>query len=120
MDHPISATEGVALNTEASATVTQHPLLSDVRFRDLVKRRRTFAWSMTIAMLAIYFAFILTLAFFPQLLGQQIVQGQPTTWGIPVGFGMFALTFALVAVYVYRANSVYDAIVASIRQGDDQ
>ncbi|MGT0250855.1 DUF485 domain-containing protein [Burkholderia pyrrocinia] len=119
MNHPIPAAAGTAPDLDAPAPAT-HPLLRDARFRDLVRRRRLFAWSLTLVMLALYFAFILTLAFSPTLLGQPIVQGRPTPWGIPVGFGMFVVTFALVALYVYRANSVYDTIVASIRHGGDQ
>jgi uncharacterized membrane protein (DUF485 family) len=42
------------------------------------------------------------------------------TWGIPVGFGMFVVTFALVAAYVHRANSVHDGLVATILEGDGQ
>ncbi|CAB3963957.1 MULTISPECIES: DUF485 domain-containing protein [Burkholderia] len=119
MNHPIPATAGAAPDAHAPAQ-PPHPLLRDARFLDLVKRRRLFAWSLTLVMLTLYFAFILTLAFSPKLLGQPIVQGQPTPWGIPIGFGMFVVTFALVALYVFQANSVHDAIVASIRQGGDQ
>jgi uncharacterized membrane protein (DUF485 family) len=96
------------------------PPLNEALFHELVRKRRTFAWTLTLLMLVIYFGFILTLAFSPQLLGQPIVQGQPTTWGIPIGFGMFVLTFALVAIYVYEANSVHDAIIADIRLGGNQ
>ncbi|KAG8153775.1 DUF485 domain-containing protein [Burkholderia catarinensis] len=117
MNHSIPAAAGAAMNMETPAAST-HPLLSDPRFRHLVRKRRAFAWLLTTVMLGIYFAFILTLAFSPRLLGEPIVQGRPTTWGIPVGFGMFAVTFALVAVYVFRANTVHDAGVAAIRQGD--
>ncbi|MGN5476615.1 DUF485 domain-containing protein [Cupriavidus basilensis] len=38
--------------------------------------------------------------------------------GIPIGFGMFAFTFALVALYVHRSNTVYDKMIASIRNGE--
>ena len=38
------------------------------------------------------------------------------TVGIPIGFGMFAFTFALVALYVHRSNTVYDRLIAGIRQ----
>lgn len=120
MDHSLPATAPAAIGSTAVPAATTHPLLNDARFSCLVRRRRTLAWSLTFVMLAIYFAFILTLAFSPRLLGQPIVQGQPATWGIPVGFGMFVVTFALVAVYVYRANSVHDAIVADIREGNEQ
>lgn len=119
MNHPIPAAAGTAPDLDAPAQAT-HPLLRDTRFRDLVRRRRLFAWSLTLVMLTLYFAFILTLAFSPTLLGQPIVPGRPTPWGIPIGFGMFVVTFALVALYVYRANSEYDTIVASIRHGGDQ
>jgi uncharacterized membrane protein (DUF485 family) len=111
---------GAAMESMAASAATSHPLLNDSRFHALVRKRRTFAWSLTILMLAIYFAFILTLAFSPGLLGQPIVSGQPMTWGIPVGFSMFVVTFALVAAYVYRANSVHDGLVATILEGDGQ
>jgi uncharacterized membrane protein (DUF485 family) len=39
------------------------------------------------------------------------------TWGIPVGFAMFVVTFALVALYVHRANAVYDMMAAQVRRG---
>jgi uncharacterized membrane protein (DUF485 family) len=97
-----------------------NPLLDDPRFRALVRERRAFSWLLTILMLAVYFAFILTLAFAPALLGRPIVEGSPATWGIPVGFGMFVFTFVLVAVYVARANTFHDRAVNEIRQGARQ
>ncbi|WP_429304012.1 DUF485 domain-containing protein [Paraburkholderia sp. GAS199] len=97
-----------------------NPLLDDPRFRELVRKRRTFSWTLTVLMLTVYFAFILTLAFAPDLLGRPIVQGYPATWGIPVGFGMFVFTFAIVAVYVARANTFHDRAVNAIRQGARQ
>lgn len=93
--------------------LAEHP-----NFRALLRARRRFAWSLTAVMLATYFGFILTLAFQPQLLGRPLVPGQPMTVGIPVGFGMFAVTFALVALYVYRANTVYDDMIRALRDGD--
>ncbi|WGY73562.1 DUF485 domain-containing protein [Burkholderia cepacia] len=118
MNHPLPATAGTAPEPAAPSSSATHPLLRDARFREHVRRRRLFAWSLTFVMLTLYFAFILTLAFSPALLGAPIVPGRPTPWGIPVGFGMFAATFALVALYVFRANTVYDTIVAALRHGD--
>ncbi|OXC76058.1 Membrane protein, clustering with ActP [Caballeronia sordidicola] len=94
-----------------------NPLLEDARFVALVRARRKFSWTLTILMLTVYFAFILTLAFAPALLGRPIIAGYPATWGIPVGFGMFVFTFVLVAIYVVRANTTYDRAVNEIRQG---
>lgn len=117
MEHTLPASAGADMESMSASVTAGHQVLSDLRFLDLVRRRRTFAWSLTVLMLAIYFAFILTLAFYPKLLGQPVISGEPTTWGIPVGFGMFAVTFALVAVYVYQTNSVHDGIAAAIREG---
>jgi uncharacterized membrane protein (DUF485 family) len=104
----------------ADPPLTLHPLLSDPHFRALVHKRRRFSWTLTILMLAVYFAFILALAFAPALLGHPIAHGYPMTWGIPAGFGMFVFTFGLVAVYVARANTFHDRAANEIRQGARQ
>lgn len=120
MEHTMPTFQAAAPQAGAHHPATHSPLLDDPRFRTLVRTRRTFSWALTIVMLAVYFSFILTLAFYPALLGRPVVQGYPTTWGIPVGFGLFVFTFALVLVYVVRANAVYDRIVGQIREGAGQ
>ncbi|TDF60128.1 DUF485 domain-containing protein [Cupriavidus sp. L7L] len=94
-----------------------HPMLSEPAFERLHRMRRRFSWTLTAAMLAVYFGFILTLAFRPDLLALPLTPGQPMSIGIPVGFGMFAFTFALVAIYVHRSNTVYDRMIADICKG---
>ncbi len=117
MDHSSSAFHIEVSGAHKPDPIEVHPILSDPRFKTLVRKRRTFSWSLTVLMLIVYFSFILTLAFSPSLLGRPIVEGQPATWGIPVGFGMFVITFVLVAIYVFRANTVYDAAISDIKQG---
>ena len=104
----------------AAADLSCEELGQDPRFQALLSSRRRFIWGLTALMLGVYFGYILTLAYRPDLLGVRLVASQPMTIGIPIGFGMFAFTFGLVAVYVHRANSVYDAIILSLRQGDAQ
>ena len=120
MEHTVPAYQAASRHGTADRPITTNPLLDDPRFRALVRSRRTFSWTLTVIMLAVYFAFILTLAFEPALLGRPVTQGYPTTWGIPIGFGMFVFTFALVALYVVRANTTYDRAVSQIRNGDLQ
>lgn len=96
--------------------VTAPLILGDIRFHQFVRARRRFSWTLAATMLAAYFAFILLIAFAPGVLGTPIVAGHPTTWGIPVGLGMLAFTFALVAIYVHRANTVHDAMLDTIRR----
>ena len=99
---------------------TGEALGQDPRFQALLSSRRRFTWGLTALMLGVYFGYVLTLAYRPDLLGARLVASQPMTVGIPVGFGMFAFTFALVAVYVHRANTVYDAMIRDLRQGEGQ
>jgi uncharacterized membrane protein (DUF485 family) len=117
VDHTSPAYSSNALDAGTPRAVVANPILDDIRFQTLVRQRRGFSWSLTVLMLVLYFAFILTLAFSPDLLGRRISADQPCTWGIPVGFGMFAVTFALVAVYVVRANTVFDPAVSAIKKG---
>ncbi|MDD2949859.1 MAG: DUF485 domain-containing protein, partial [Sulfuricurvum sp.] len=42
---------------------------NDPDFIHLVKTRSSFAWTLTIVMLVIYFGFVLTIAFDPSILG---------------------------------------------------
>jgi len=100
------------------APLTPHPMLAREDFTHLHRTRRRFSWSLTAAMLLVYFGFILTLAFRPDLLARRMSADQPMSVGIPIGFGMFAFTFALVAIYVYRTNTVYDRMIADIRDGE--
>lgn len=102
---------------DATPPFVPHPMLARRDFQTLHSARRRFSWTLTAIMLIAYFGFILTLAFRPDLLAIQLVAGQPMSVGIPVGFGMFAFTFALVAVYVYRTNTVYDRMIANVRDG---
>lgn len=79
------------------------------RFRELVEKRRRFAATLTIAMLVVYFGFILMVAFAPGVLGTSLAGGV-TTLGIPVGLAVILTAFALTGIYVHRANSEFDRL----------
>ena len=65
-------------------------------------------------MLGLYLAFIILIAFEPQLLGTRINPDSPTTWGIPLGVGLILSAFVLTGIYVKRANGEFDALNKSI------
>ncbi|GAB7540442.1 DUF485 domain-containing protein [Cupriavidus sp. 8B] len=92
-------------------------IVHDEKFRRLVRERRWTSWSLTVVMLVAYFGFVSTIAFKPDWLATPIGPGRSTSWGIPVCFGILALAFLLVGVYVRRANTVIDANVAAIKAG---
>ncbi|MFW9605806.1 MAG: DUF485 domain-containing protein [Pseudomonas sp.] len=87
---------------------------ADPRFQDLVAKRGSFAWTLSIVMLAAYYSFILVIAFNPKLLGTPISEGSVITLGLPVGLGLIFLCFVLTGIYVQRANGEFDRITQEI------
>lgn len=82
-------------------------------YRQLVRRRRRLAWTLTAIMAAAYFGYILLIAFDKALLATPLAGGA-TTIGIPVGFGLILLGIALTAFYVRVANRDHDALLAEL------
>ena len=76
----------------------------------MVAKRERFAWILSAIMLGLYVAFILLIAFEPQLLGTRISADSPVTWGIPMGIGLILSAFVLTGIYVKRANSEFDRL----------
>lgn len=90
---------------EAYARVRSHP-----KFVELVEKRSRYAWTLSIIMLAIYYGFILVIAFAPGLLGIPLWPGAATTVGIPVGVLIILAAFVLTGLYVRRANAEFDTL----------
>lgn len=88
---------------------------NDPDFLHLVKTRSSFAWTLTIVMLVIYFGFVLTIAFDPSILGTPLSEGSVTTVGIPVGVGVIISAFILTGIYTRRANGEFDELTAKIK-----
>ncbi len=86
------------------------------KFQELVAKRNKLAWTLSIIMLAIYYSFILVIAFTPASLATPISEGSVITVGIPVGLVIIVSAFILTGVYVKRANSEFDAITNQIKE----
>ncbi len=89
----------------AYATIRRNP-----KFAELVQQRNKLARTLTIAMLVIYFGFILLVAFAPGFLGTPLGAGTVTTIGIPLGLLVIVSAFALTGIYVGKANSSFDRL----------
>lgn len=83
-------------------------------YKELVSKRSSFAWTLSIIMLVIYYAFIMIIAFSPETLGTPLGDGI-TTVGIPIGITIIIVAFALTGIYTKRANTEYDALIAKIK-----
>jgi uncharacterized membrane protein (DUF485 family) len=90
--------------------IRQHP-----DFIQLVRRKQKLYWSLSLAMLVIYYGFVLLVAFSPSTLGQSL-SGGVTTVGMLVGVVIVGLAFALTGFYVYRANNVIDPLNEKLKQ----
>lgn len=93
------------MNDSVYKRIEQNP-----RFQELVAKRDKFAWTLSAIMLGLYVAFILLIAFEPQLLGTRISPEGTTTWGIPLGIGLILSAFVLTGIYVKRANGEFDSL----------
>ncbi|HEY8232636.1 MAG: DUF485 domain-containing protein [Vicinamibacterales bacterium] len=71
------------------------------------------ALRLTTAMMAVYFGFILLVAWAKPLLARQLVPG--LSLGILLGALVIVSAWVLIRIYVRWANSHYDAAVARIR-----
>jgi uncharacterized membrane protein (DUF485 family) len=79
-------------------------------YQELVEKRLGFSIKLSIAMLVVYFAFILTIAFSPSLLATPLSDGSVTTIGIPIGIAVIIFAFALTGIYTKRANTEFDEL----------
>ncbi|MEA2047363.1 MAG: DUF485 domain-containing protein [Campylobacterota bacterium] len=69
------------------------------KYKELVGKRSKFAWTLTIVILVVYYAFILFIAFSPETLGTKISPDGMATWGIPVGIAIIIFAFILTGIY---------------------
>ena len=87
---------------------------ADPDYHTLVRTRSRFGWTLTWAMMIVYYGFTLLVAFNKEFLGTRIGEGV-MTWGIPLGLFVIVFTVVITGIYVRRANSRYDELTAAIR-----
>ena len=92
------------MNEDVLARVQKNP-----KFAELVSKKTSCGWMLSIVMLAIYYGFILILAFNPRSLGTSL-SGGVITVGIPVGLFIIISAFLLTGVYVRKANTEFDQL----------
>jgi uncharacterized membrane protein (DUF485 family) len=87
---------------------------NNASYKELIEKRSSFAWKMTIIMLIVYYAFILTIAFAPKALG--VSMGGITTIGIPIGIVIIIFSFIMAGIYTRRANGEFDDLVKNVKR----
>ena len=88
----------------------------DPNYIELLKRRKRLTLLLSTAMLVVYFAFILTIAYEPSLLATPISSDSVTTIGIPIGIFVIVFAFVLTGIYTYKANKEFDELTKKIKE----
>jgi uncharacterized membrane protein (DUF485 family) len=83
------------------------------KFIELVRRRKTLGWTLSILMLVIYLGFILLVSFAPGVLSMKLGWGV-MTMGPVIGVLVILSAFLLTGIYVSKANSAYDNLTRAI------
>ncbi|MGH2343187.1 DUF485 domain-containing protein [Segnochrobactraceae bacterium EtOH-i3] len=90
-------------------------IASNRAYQELKSKRSKFGWILTIAMLIVYYGFIMLIAFDKALLATPIGSGV-MTWGMPIGFGVIVFTIIITGIYVQRANGEFDALSDKVKK----
>ena len=81
---------------------------ADPRFHALARQRSRLGWGLGGAVLAVYYSFILVIAFKPAWLVRPLGPTTVVTVGIAAGLAIIALCVALTGVYIWQANRDFD------------
>jgi uncharacterized membrane protein (DUF485 family) len=88
-------------------------IVSNPKYKELKAKRTSYGWWLTLAMMVVYYGFILLVAFNKEFLSKRIGEGVMTL-GVPLGFGVIVFTIVITAIYVKRANKEFDDLTADI------
>jgi len=86
-------------------------VIKNPKYQELKAKRSSYGWWLTLAMMVVYYGFIMLVAFNKEFLSQKMGEGVMTI-GIPIGFGVIVFTVVITAIYVRRANSEFDDLTA--------
>ena len=84
------------------------------KFLEFVAVRNRYSIIMTIAMMVVYFGYILLIAFNKEWLATKVSAGATMSIGIPMGLGVILFTIIITVVYVRRANTEFDTEAAQV------
>ena len=90
--------------------IAAHP-----KYQELKSKRTRFGLWLTLAMMVVYYGFILLVAFNKPLLATRLGDGVMTL-GMPIGLGVIVFTVLITAFYVSRANREFDRLSDEINQ----
>ena len=97
-----------------SEVIISGKIQNNPKYQELVRRRGRMAWTLSIIVCAIFYGFILMIAFTPGILTAPISEGSVIPLGLPMGVGVILICCLLTGIYVYEANQVFDPMFEEI------
>lgn len=98
------------MDVDLTQRIASHP-----RYQELKAKRSSFGWMLTIAMLVVYYGFIVLVAFNKPFLASRLGAGVMTV-GMPIGLGVILFTVLITVYYVRRANREFDALTEEVNK----
>jgi uncharacterized membrane protein (DUF485 family) len=96
------------MDTDLTRRIAANP-----KYQELKAKRTSLGWWLALAMMIVYYGFILLVAFNKPFLAQRLGDGV-TTIGMPIGLGVIVFTIVITGIYVRRANTVFDRLTDDI------
>lgn len=98
------------MNDELVQKIRNNP-----NYQELVKKRNSLALKLSIFVLVMFYAFILTIAFNPSLLGTKTGDGVMTV-AFPIAAAIIIIGFFTTLIYVKRANGEFEELTEKVRE----
>jgi uncharacterized membrane protein (DUF485 family) len=90
-----------------------HEILASPTFRELASARAKLRWSLSIAMLIVFFGFIALISTAKGALGTNVA-GSAVPLGLLLVLAVIAIVVMLTAFYVQRSNSRFDELAHAL------
>jgi uncharacterized membrane protein (DUF485 family) len=97
------------MNDELVQRIKNNP-----KYQELVQKRNNFSLKLAIFVLVMFYAFILTIAFDPTVLGTKTGAGVMTV-AFPIAAAIIIVSFITTLIYVKRANGEFENLTNEIK-----
>ena len=94
-------------------------LQANPKYQELRRKRNRLGWSLTLAMMVVYYGYISLIAWNKEFLSQHLGTGV-TTIGVPIGMAVIVFTIHITGFYVRRANGEFDTLTREILEAEGQ
>jgi uncharacterized membrane protein (DUF485 family) len=88
---------------------------SNPKYQELVSKRSSFSLKLSLFVLAMFYAYILVIAFDKELLATKLGDGVMTV-AFPIGAAIIVISFITTLIYVRRANGEFEDLTNQIKE----